>query len=249
MKVFSISILMLFIVFVFIADFSFAQPQVAINTIMADSEAETGDIISIDENGAIRSNVSYDPNIFGVVAEGAIIVFNKEATSTLAVVTWGQTLVKVSNVNGEIERGDYLTSSDKPGVGQKATQSGPKIGKALEDFNRTEGLVKASINIQYASIGLTELGPKSLLGNIFKELKRPANVPQVLRYLFALLIGGGSFLMGFISFVGALRKGVEGISRNPLARQSIRLAMITNLLGIIVLTLAGLGLSLFVILY
>jgi len=39
------------------------------------------------------------------------------------------------------------------------------------------------------------------------------------------------------------------MGRNPLAKESIRMAMILNLIGILILTMAGLGLALFVILY
>jgi hypothetical protein len=46
-----------------------------------------------------------------------------------------------------------------------------------------------------------------------------------------------------------LREGVIGISRNPLAKRSIQTAMVLNLIGISILTLAGIGLALFVILY
>ena len=46
-----------------------------------------------------------------------------------------------------------------------------------------------------------------------------------------------------------IKKGVEGISRNPLARKAIFLAMLWNLVGIVIITLVGLALSVFVILY
>jgi len=42
---------------------------------------------------------------------------------------------------------------------------------------------------------------------------------------------------------------VTGISRNPLAKKSIQSAMILNLIGILILTLAGLALAVFVIIY
>ena len=62
-------------------------------------------------------------------------------------------------------------------------------------------------------------------------------------------MGGGSFIIGFFSFIKAQREGVAAIGRNPLAKESVKAAMILNLIGIFILTLAGLGLALFVILY
>jgi len=224
-------------------------PIIARNFEVADQEAKIGDIISQTKEGLFRSKVAYDENMIGVVAEEPIVVFGKPTTTTLPIVSSGEILVKVSNVNGEIKRGDFITSSEKPGVGQKATQNGFVVGRALEDFNQEEGLIKAEINIQYQYITPTGTPIISIFGRIWEQLGRPENFPEVLRYIFALILGGGSFFAGFLAFVNALRKGVEAVGRNPLAKRSIQLAMVLNLIGILVLTLAGIGLALFVILY
>lgn len=224
-------------------------PLIASNFEVADLEAKPGDIISKSEGGLIRSTVPYDSNLFGIVVENPIMVFNKQTTSTLSILSQGEALVKVSNTNGEIKRRDFITSSNKAGVGQKATESGFVIGTALEKFNEEEGIIKVSIEIQYANIGPIGIMSKSVFGSIFKELKAPENLPQTMRYLFALLLGGGSFLLGFFFFAKISRKGIEGVSRNPLAKESIRLTVLLNLIGIVVLTLAGLALATFVILY
>jgi hypothetical protein len=184
-----------------------------------------------------------------VVGETPIIVFGKPTTTTLPIITSGETLVKVSNINGEIKRGDFITSSEKPGIGQKATQSGFVIGRALEDFNQEEGKILAEINIQYANIYPAGISAKSIFVRILENVGKPENFPEVLRYIFALFLGGGSFFAGFFAFVRALHKGVEAMGRNPLAKSSIRIAMILNLIGILILTMAGLGLALFVIIY
>lgn len=43
----------------------------------------------------------------------------------------GRVPVKMSTKNGNIAPGDYITTSDIPGVGMKATEPGRVIGKAL----------------------------------------------------------------------------------------------------------------------
>lgn len=224
-------------------------PSIARNFEVADLEAEVGDIISQTKDGLFRSSIPYDENIIGVVGETPILVFGKPTATALPIVFSGETLVKVSNINGEIKRGDFITSSDKSGVGQKATQSGFVIGKALEDFKGEEGLITLAVNIQYVNIPAGKFTFGGVVQEIISGLKMPENIPEVLRYLFAILLGGGSFFIGFFSFVKALREGVTGISRNPLAKKSIQSAMILNLIGILILTLAGLALALFVILY
>lgn len=229
----------------------FAQilPQLAKNLEVADPEVKVGDIISKTDKGLFRSNIPYDSNIIGISGETPILVFGKPTASTLPIIFFGEALVKISNINGEIKKGDFIASSEKPGIGQKATQSGFVVGKALEGFNQEEGLIRTDVNIQYANIAPAAVSPISIPGKIWEQMGRPENFPEVLRYIFALLVGGGSFFVGFFAFIKALNKGVEAIGRNPLAKSSIRLAIILNLLGIVILTLAGLGLAFFVILY
>jgi len=229
----------------------FAQgiSSIAKNLEVADSGARAGDIISKTEKGLFRSDIPYDSNIVGIVGKSPILVFGKPSAATLPIIFSGEALVRVSNINGEIKKRDFITSSKKPGVGQKATQSGFIIGKALEDFNQKEGLVKTEMNIKYVEITPTKFLSMSIFGRIMDKLRKPQNIPEVLRYIFAVLLGGGSFFAGFFAFVRALQGGVEATGRNPLAKSSIRFAMILNLLGIMILTLAGLGLTFFIILY
>lgn len=245
-KLFLLIFLLLFIFsgIVFADDFSFIAKNLEVN----DREAKIGDIISQTEEGLFRSSISYDPNIIGVAGETPILVFGRPTTTTLPIVSFGETLIRVSNVNGEIKRGDFVTSSEKPGIGQKATGAGFIVGKALENFNEEEGTIRAEINIQY-QYNPNETPMTSIFSHLLKQFGKPENFPDILKYIFALILGGGSFLIGFFTFINALRKGLEATGRNPLAKRSIQLAMILNLIAIIILTAAGLGLALFVILY
>lgn len=212
--------------------------------------AEPGDLISHFPEGLKKAHQPYDPHLFGVVVEDPALAFNKPSPSTFPIVSYGIAKVKV-RIDKEkevIERGDFLTSSEVPGFAQKARGPGFVVGRALENFKGKEGKIKAFIEIQQIS-----MGKQSKLGEVWKNLieglGRPENFPEILRYLFALLIGGGSFFAGFFSFVKALQKGTEAIGRNPLAKRAIQFSTILNLAGIIILTLAGLALSLFAILY
>jgi len=243
-------VFLLFLLF-FFANFVFSQELslIAKNLKVADKEAKPGDIISQTKEGLFRSKIPYDQNIIGVVGEKPILVFGKETENTLPIVTYGETLIRVSNKNGEIKKGDFITSSENPGVGQKATESGFIVGKALENFNQEEGLIKAQINIQFQYITPFVSPVTTVLGKIWEQMGKPENFPEVLRYIFAILIGGGSFFAGFYFFIKTLQRGIEAMGRNPLAKKSIQLTMIFNLSGVIILTLAGLGLALFVILY
>ena len=189
-----------------------------------------------------------DSNLFGIVVENPSVVLNKETATTLPVISYGESLVRVNNKSGQISQGEFITSSSDPGVGQKAIESGYVIGKALEDLDGQQGLISVFVNIQYRNVeGRPTFG--RVFSFLLTSLERPENLPEVLRYIFALIVGGGSYFLGFFSFVRSLRAGVEAVGRNPMAKTSIQVAMLANLIGITILTAAGVGLALFIIFY
>jgi hypothetical protein len=239
----------LFGIFSFQVAFSQGVPIIAQYFEIKDPEIKKGDIVSLRNKEVFRSNIPYDENMVGVVGENPILVFGKETTTTLPVVSYGKTSVRVTNQNGEIKKGDFITSSNRPGVGQKATESGFVVGRALENFNEDEGLIPVFVNIQYLNLAPKGSSFGGITQQILSALRVPENIPEVLRYIFATFLAGMSFLFGFLFFVRTLREGIIGISRNPLAKSSIQTAMILNLIGISILTLAGIVLALFVILY
>ncbi|MEZ6067424.1 MAG: hypothetical protein R3B90_17345 [Planctomycetaceae bacterium] len=51
----------------------------------------------------------------------------------------GRVPVQVESHSGPIRAGDYLTTSDIPGVAKRADAAGLTIGVALEDFNDGRG--------------------------------------------------------------------------------------------------------------
>lgn len=225
--------------------------EIARNLEVADPKTTAGDIVSQSEGSLTRSSEAYDRNLFGVVVENPSVVLNQATSKTKPVISYGEALVSVSNENGEIKRGDFVTSSSVPGIGQKATDDGFVLGKALEDAACDKAelcQISVFVNIQYKPIE-----GKPSFGRIFSflstSMSKPENLPEVLRYLFALLLGGGAFFFGFLFFARSLRTGVEAVGRNPMAKTSIQLALVLNLLGIFVLTAAGIALSLFIILY
>lgn len=226
----------------------FDSGQIATNIPVIDSDAKVGDILNEAEDGLVRSSNTYDKNIFGVIVENPSLVLNKEASDTKPVVSYGEALVNVSEKNGNIKRGDFITTSSTPGVGQKAIESGFILGKALEDLEGTEGKIRVFVNIQYRPLE-ARFSFGRILRVLTASLETPENLPEVLRYIFAILLGAGSFFFGFVYFGRSLRSGVEAIGRNPLAKNSIQLAMVLNLAGIFVLTASGIGLSLFIIFY
>ena len=96
-----------------------------------------GDIIGIASNGNRKAHPG--DTILGVISETTGFTGNDndalDKTTHPVVGLIGQISVKVSNENGAIKRGDFITASSVPGVGMKAIKPGPVVGKALEDYN------------------------------------------------------------------------------------------------------------------
>ncbi len=215
-----------------------------------DARVEPGDIISKKDGKLIRASSPYDEDIFGIVATNPIAIVGREDAGSVPIVTSGVALVKVDSRQEEIKKGDFITSSSSAGVGQKAFYSGFVVGRALEDFNEEEGVIEVFVDPHESAIIEDEVSWEEMtfweaIGRIVKAVER--DVPQVLRYLLATILVAVSFAFGLYSFSRTLKDGIKGISRNPLAKGSIRFAMTLNLIGILVVTITGLALALFII--
>jgi hypothetical protein len=91
---------------------------------------EEGELVCLNEEGKYnKCQTPYDEKIFGVLS------LDNLKENAFKPIVFGKTQIKVSTKNGEIKPGDYLTSSDIPGVAMKATEPGRVIGIALEKFD------------------------------------------------------------------------------------------------------------------
>lgn len=115
---------------------------------------EYGSVVCIDEKGLILPCDKDNTNIVGVASEHPAFLGGQNlGNKSIAVGLVGQVPMKVSALNGEINAGDPLTSSDIPGVAVKATSAGQIIGKALESCGLTkfsnEATLRTSKTISY----------------------------------------------------------------------------------------------------
>ena len=177
-----------------------------------------------------RCNMAYDGNIYGVyVAEPALALENLSLTDAKTVATSGKAYVRVSDANGQVKKGDYVTSSDKEGVGQKATKSGYVMGTALEDAEVGESKVLVAIAAKQAFVTLSTKG--NLLETIKDAILSPTLTPLAsLRYILAAIMASAAFILGFWYFGRVAKSGVEAVGRNPLAGRLIQFSVILNLI-------------------
>ena len=99
-----------------------------------------------------KSHKQYEQGLIGVISTKPYDTFGTDvqdnASNTAPVALVGRVPVKVSDENGEIKAGDYLTSSATlPGYAMKAIQPGTIIGTALESFNDSVGKITVFINV------------------------------------------------------------------------------------------------------
>lgn len=112
----------------------------------SDGSVDIGEIVVVGSkpNVVSKSSTPYQKGIIGIYSTSPGILVGGQTilggTSNLAdnqipVALAGRVPVKVSDENGPIHIGDFLTSSSIPGVAMKATKIGPAVGQALEPFD------------------------------------------------------------------------------------------------------------------
>jgi hypothetical protein len=108
----------------------------------SDASIGPGDVISVDptqKEFITKTTTSYDPGILGVVStDPGLVLGNASSDLWRQVALKGRVPVNVTDENGVVKAGDFLTSSASlPGYAMKAASSGEVLGKALEDFDPT----------------------------------------------------------------------------------------------------------------
>ncbi|MEK7554852.1 MAG: hypothetical protein AAB518_02620, partial [Patescibacteria group bacterium] len=110
---------------------------------------------------AKSATVLSDSALLGVVTDAESSAWNS-GRGDVTVAIGGRALVRVSNTEGQIRSGDYLTSSDMSGIAVKAIGSGMVLGRALENFDGADGeTILAEINPHEVTATTLEDEPQS----------------------------------------------------------------------------------------
>jgi hypothetical protein len=112
---------------------------------------DAGDVVILDpdrDKGVIRSSAAYDTRAAGIIStDPSHLMSADEGNVPLALS--GRVPVKVTAENGQIRRGDLLTTSNTPGHAMKCSDrvacSGAIIGKAMENLNTEKGMITALV--------------------------------------------------------------------------------------------------------
>lgn len=240
------------------SSFAFAQisDQIAYSVELNDPAATAGQIVSQNNGTYSLSTKEYDPGTYGVIVNDPAVSLNQVTSTTRYIVSSGQASVAVSRKNGDIKEGDLITTSNDKGIGQKATKSGHVLGKALKSFpNDTDkgetGSIPVLININYNQVSaqseaLTQTGLDQVTKKVSLALVS-GNLPSLLKYVFALLLGLISFFVGLYHFVKSNRTAVESIARNPMAKSDIQKQLVIGTAGIVAVSGVGLAIGIWIL--
>lgn len=225
---------------------------IATNLPIVGKDIKDGYIVVAEDDQFSLSGEAYQTNMIGVInQQSAIEIRFKNEQNTFPVVTNGQAYVMVSLFNGQIKKGDYITSSPLEGIGMKATVPGQVIGIALENAESPERStvrkIRISVESNYFMNPLFLIGPQSSLKVNVTRLFSPGSQQTLIKYV----IGGGVFLLSLLFclvYFGRLSlKGVEALGRNPLAANKIQFGIIVNVIMGIVICFVAFGASLYII--
>jgi F0F1-type ATP synthase membrane subunit c/vacuolar-type H+-ATPase subunit K len=218
---------------------------------IADSKVEDGDIIVSSDKGYSVSRKAYDPKLVGVASlNPAISIRTTGEKKGIPVIGSGTAFVKVSGSGGNINKGDFITSSDTPGTGMKAIKSGMVIGTSLENMRFSK---KTDINILQIAVNPHQIQTGAQSANsIFDLFKLSKEVTtqqpsKALQYLVAGIITIATFGCGFLIFARTVNTGLEALGRNPLAGRMIQFSILFNIIMIIIILVLGTGLAYVVI--
>lgn len=206
-----------------------------------------GSIVSSSKEGVILSNIPYDPQVLGVVSRDAAIIFStRDIKNGVPVIPVGRVYLLVSTRDGNIKKGDQITTSTIPGIGVKATKDGYVLGAALEDYTNTNpkqiGKIAINLELHYFNAKPTLAGS---LSDIFKFALLPTKEgpAPIFKYIVAAGVVLASVIFGFLSFGRTAAKGIEALGRNPAAGRVIQLGIIFNVIIVIAIIAAGLSVA------
>lgn len=233
-----------------------------------DKAAIDGDIVSLSPKveSLIRSTKSFDERMYGVLNVDPMMVYR--TLKSLPVAKQGEVMMNVTTLGGAITVGDYVTSSEIAGKGQRAEGlAGYMVGVAMGNFDGKNasqsadfkgkkypmGRVKVNVGIGPASPVITKaaggiLGTlRQLATAIMFNIAASKQAERIIRYILAILIAVIIIYVSYKTFGANVTKGMEAIGRNPLAKGSIQAMITMNIILLVISVIAGVALSLVVI--
>ena len=236
------------------------------NTYNADASVQQGMIVQLKEKAptdVVPSTAASTDKILGLVIPNnnvAIVLTPKTVTKQqVLVATTGMYSVLVSNQNGPVKVGDYLSISAIAGVAMKAGATEPQvIGKAAGTFSGTAGVIstvsikdqagkdnkvaigRLNVNMSIAHNPLdqktVDLVPAFLLNFAQSVANKSVSVARI--YLCTLILFVTTVVTAVMLYSG-VRSGMIAVGRNPLSKKSIIKSLIQTIIAGLIIFIAG----------
>jgi len=213
------------------AQTSLSLPVASTVDVVSEDVVRGGAVVRYDEirdRYTLTDEVS-DPTVYGVVADRPAIVF-VTATTSVPVVTQGVTEVLVNMENGQIVRGDVLTTSSIRGQAMRATDDGHMVfAIALEAMDEA-GLLSAQIGVEEAQ---TVWAKRNAVAGTADDGKVFVSMARAVIAAALVLVAIGFLLYSFRS---VMTTGVISVGRNPRARQSVLGIAVGSMVLVVIVT-------------
>lgn len=232
-----------------------------------DSPLQIGTIVAIDSKDGSKVVPATQKNLnsmYGITVDQnqqTITIVSPTTGNQAYVASAGHFKTLVTNQNGAIKAGDYITLSAIDGVGMKA-DAGQKIvfGKALENFDgKTNAIGSTQLkDVNGKATGTVGIGMILVDINIKQnpiEKSTKANLPPLLqrigqaiaekpvgpfRIYLSIVITGISIFVAMVLLYGGVRNSLISIGRNPLSKKSIFRGLLEIVLTSIIILIIGL---------
>jgi hypothetical protein len=239
--------------------------QAVVQSYGANTNLEVGLIVELQPKSTskVEALTSTDESkMFGVVVNPnstAVSLSTSSSANQTYVATSGDYQVLVSNQNGSIHAGDYVTISSVSGVGNKASVNDEiVVGKALSSFlGTTDSLGSTTIknstghttNIQLGLIAVSiDVAHNPLLKNTQTDLpsflvnagqsvaNKPVSVGRI--YVSLVIIVICAIISGSMLYAG-VRSSIVSIGRNPLSKRAVTRSLIQVTLTSLIVFILG----------
>lgn len=207
---------------------------------LTESGLTEGSIVSLKKNATDEvepATIQNAGNIFGVVvnADSSLISISAKEGAQVQVANDGTMSVLVSNINGDIKRGDPITASPIAGIGMKATDNIRIVGIAQGDMTPQK---EQEIKNPDGGTEKVVLGEVPVLINVAYFFKEPEKtiVPGAIQSIanglagkkvdtLPILISAGIFfvMLVVISSIiySMIRSSIISVGRNPMSQSAI----------------------------
>lgn len=196
-------------------------------------KVQEGTIITVKDGRYTLSDTPYDKFMIGTITNTPAVTQKFSGPIPFyPVVNSGVGYVLVSTINGTIKKGDYITSSVIPGVGQKTTEAENAIGIAEVDFNVKNKNVIGKIPITISIHNSTATGG-------IGSLTMSEMLSVIPRYILAVFIIAVALIVSFKLVSKTAGKAIEALGRNPLASRQIHIEIVLNVFIAFVILYTG----------